>query len=194
MANLTEATARLGALLRLPVGWDYGDGVPLSRAAYNHACQALSIIKSLGATDFEVVPGSDDGAVIVGYRGQKSAEIHCTAAGRFDLHHEDGDSSETLENLPLDGLICALEGYGWQSPRFYASCTRSVSYPENVAMPLSPLKIRVVGVCPSSAQRAWHQSLTVPVITSVSTTQPTPAVSRQSSGDYRSLTFLPELA
>ena len=194
MANQTEAGVRLKSLLRLPAGWDYGRGGPLSREAYGHATEALNILSSLGATDFDVVPGVEDGAVIVGYRGNKSAEVHCLANGRYEIVHEEGDVSESLENLHLDELICALEGYGWQSPRFYASCTRSVTYHESDVTVAWPLKIRVVGVSPLSAPRVLPRVKRAPATTSGSSTTRTPAATRQSSGEFQSVPFLVELA
>lgn len=194
MASLTEARVRLRHLLCLPRGWDYGQGDPLSRPAHVLAERVLGLLASLGATCFDVAPGSEDGAVIVGYRGRKSAEVHCMTNGFFDLDLEEGDDAESFERLSYDELMCALEKYGWQSPRFYASCTRSVIYLASDAIAASPLRIRAVGASQLSAPRALPRVVPAPANTLPSSTTPTLAVTHQSSGEFQSVPFLMEPA
>lgn len=195
MANQTEAVNGLARLRSLPVGWDYGTGGPISLRAFRTASSILDIMSRLGATSFDVAPGDGDGAIIVAYAGQKSAEIHCLSNGTYELLHESADGSEDLRlRLSLFDLILALEGYGWRSPRFYASCTRSAMHRESkdtlVWLSAIPPKVE----SPLYVPIVWPNGGWSHANTSASFTTNRPAVSRRSSGEYRSHPFQKALA
>lgn len=190
MKNLIEATAALAALRNLPVGWDYGRGGPISKSAFINGMILLKSFANLGANKFDIVPGGDDGAVVVAYFMDKSAEAHCQSNGSYDLIHEVSDGEEEIhDNLSLAELVYLLERYGWQSPRFFASCTRNVMFRESDDMPVSHLKIPQAVGCQSYARTVSTQRVVNRANTSKSFTTQKFAENRQSSGEYRSLPF-----
>ena len=195
MANLIEATKRLSALRQLPKGWDYGRGGPISQRAYRNGAMLIMLLAKLGASEFDIVPGDEDGAVIVAYRDNKSAEIHCLSDGRYDLLHEvDGGNEEFVPGLSIAALVFALEGFGWQSPRFYVSCIRNAMFRESDDTARSLFGTpRVVGF-PSLVPIASQQMIANPASTFADSTTKTPAVTHQSSGEFRLLPYLEAVA
>lgn len=196
MVSLTDAKARLTSLRRLPVGWDYGHGGPISGRAYAYARVLIDMIAGLGADDFDVLPGAGDGAVIVGYRGNKSAEISCSADGTYELLHEVDDADEQLHtDLSLEGLLCRLGEYGWKSPKFYASCTQNAMFQgsDDTVVMLSRIPAMAVA-CRWSAQPALKPAGRIRVTTSRNSMKSGSVETRQSSGEYRSLPWEKALA
>ncbi|WP_141521474.1 hypothetical protein [Novosphingobium sp. PC22D] len=195
MANLIEATERLTSLKRLPKGWDYGRGGPISAKAYSSGLMLLQMLAKLGATAFDVVPGDDDGATIVAYHNGKSAEIHCLSNKKYDLLHELENGEEELkEALSIAGLVFALESYGWRSPRFYASCTLNAMFQESddsAGLHFGTLPVAGSQLLAPTASRkmGWKRASTFG-----RSTMEQSAENRLSSGEYRSLRFLPALA
>lgn len=115
MTDLTGATKRLAALRHLPAGWNYGRGGPISQATLIRGTLLLEhLADRLGVQNFDVVPADSDGAVILAFSGNKSAEIICLPNGQCDLMHEDEDGFEEYgEKLSLEELTSTLERLGW---------------------------------------------------------------------------------
>lgn len=195
MVNLIDAPRRLSELRKLPIGWDYGQGGPISSRAFNSGRILVQLLARLGSEAFDVVPGDGDGVVIVAYNGGKSAEIHCLTNGRYDLLHEVNDEENLCkENLSIAGLLFLLESLGWQSRRFYASCTRSAMFRVSDDSPQWLSGTPLLAACQSLAQTVLPTAKPAPVSTSVSSTKKVSAVNRQSSGEYLSLPFQMALA
>jgi hypothetical protein len=196
MANQIKATEKLAELRRLPMGWDYGRGGPISGGTYRTASLLINTLAGLGAADFDVVPGAGDCAVVVGYRGNKSAEISCLANGSYELLHEEGDKEgEIVTDLSLDGVTCLLEEYGWQSPKFYASCIQNVMYRVSDGTVVMPSKTPQMGVgYQRFARLASPQVGRTHVIIYPDSTRNESAETRQSSGEFQSLPWAMELA
>lgn len=195
MANAIEAGRSLAHLRSLPEGWDYGRGGPISKQAYLSGATLLKVLPQIGAAEFDVVPGEDGSAVLIAYREEKSAEINCRPDGQFDLLHEIDDKDEQFAaGLSLAGLFFALEGFGWKSPRFYASCIRNATFLASEDTPVLPFGILPGVVYRSSARIASPQTIVGRANTSANSTAKTSAVTHQSSGEFRSLAFPMALA
>lgn len=196
MANQIKAAAKLAELRRLPMGWDYGRGGPISGGTYSSARLLINTLASLGAVDFDVVPGAGDCAVVVAYRGDKSAEISCLADGSYELLHEVGDEDgEIFTDLSLDGVTYLLGEHGWRSPKFYASCIQNVMYLVNDGTAETPSKTpqMVVG-SRWFARRASGQLARTHVIIYPDSTRNESAETHQSSGEFQSLPWAKALA
>lgn len=195
MVNLTDATRALERLTALPVGWDYGRGGPVAKRAQREGSMLLRTLSQLGADDFDVVPGDAGGATIVAYHGEKSAEIHCRSDGQFDLLHEIDDTDEHFAaDLSFADLIFVLETFGWQSPRFYASCIRNATFLVSDGIPALLSGIRPVAVYRWSAPTASPRTIPNRVSTFGDTTARISVETHRSSGEFRSLPFQQALA
>ncbi|WP_157081242.1 hypothetical protein [Novosphingobium naphthalenivorans] len=196
MANQTKAIEALTNLRELPIGWDYGNGGPISRSTYSSARLLITILRGLGSDDFDVVPGNGDAAVIIAYQGNKSAEISCLSDGTYELLHEEGEQDGIVEaSLSLENLICSLEGKGWRSPKFYASCTRSAMLRGSDDIVVTLSRIPRTG-----AASQWYVRPASPlvtrthVITSPNSMKNEFVETHQSSGEYQSVPWGKELA
>jgi len=155
---------------------------------YSNGLRLLFTLSKLGSSDFDVVPGDSDGVVIVAYQAAMSAEIHCLSDGSYELLHEvDGGTEEFNENLSVAALISTLEGYGWKSPRFFASCTQNVMFPKSndtaeLLSEILPVVVFPLFVPPVSQRGARSHAFT-----SASSIGRKSVENRQSSGEYRSL-------
>lgn len=195
MANITDAMRDLDRLLLLPEGWDYGRGGPISKRSHRAGAMLLRVLSQLGADEFDVVPGIGGGATIVSYHGEKSAEIHCRHDGLFDLLHEINDTDEQFSaSLSLADLIFALEEFGWQSPRFYASCIRNATFRGSEGTQVSRSGTPPVVVYRWSAPTASRPTTRTLARTFGDTTATMSVETRRSSGEFRSLPFLQALA
>jgi hypothetical protein len=195
MASLIDVLDSLRKLRKLPQGWDYGSGGPVSERAMGSGEQIAQLLDVLGADDFEVVPGSEDGVVVVGYNDEKSAEVHCLSSGQFELLHESDLEQDyyTVCRTIVD-LAEVLGELGWQSPRFYASCTRNAIFQESsdtlVWPSRTPLEVVYRSFVPNVSRNQEQSSATI----SDGFTTKTPAVNRQSSGEFLSIPFREALA
>ena len=195
MVNQIEAFRRLAALRRLPVGWDYGAGGPISVQANRNAMLALFQLGQLGAESFDIAPGENDGAIIAAYRGQVSAEIHARTDGVYELVHEKGaEPAKFFRCTSIAELISVLEGLGWQSPRYYASCTRNAFFRGSIDMQAPHLGTLRVVASRSSVPTVWKVEGSALANISASSTERKPAEIRQSSGEYRSMPCLEAFA
>jgi len=122
MVNLTEATRLLEKLRSLPIGWNYGTGGPLAGGAFVIAALTLQYLDSMSANRLDVLPSSDAGATLLARYGDSLAEIIVHKDGLIDLFLE-ADVDVEFEGLDFGGLVSALEGAGWKSPKSFGSQT-----------------------------------------------------------------------
>lgn len=186
MNKLIKTFADIQKLMRLPVGWDYGRGGPISRQAALGCMSVAQMLYRVGATDFDVVPGQDGAVTIFGYRsGEESVEIQCFKNGTFDFMHERGDHADAIIECPtISDLARNLEACGWRSPRFYDSCTRSgmstASYDSPEILSVIPKK----AVYRYLAMTVSKNRVSTSAPISKSSTTREYVVNRQYSGEY----------
>ncbi len=186
MATYTEAVQKIERLMKLPVGWDYGRDGPASVASFRGALIAMFILDKFGTKEFDIAPGVNGTIILLGYRGEELIEIQARTDGRFDFVYEgDGDEAPVV-GATLAELAAKLEECGWQSPRFFVSCTRRGIFrgsgdilPSHSAVPL------MVAAYLSSAQIALPKAETKYARSYESFTMKKSLESRRSSGEYR---------
>ena len=133
MHTFTSIEAKLRRLAKLPVGWDYGSGGPISQRAKSDAVTLAYILDQVGVDGFNVMPGHDGSVMLVAYRQSESVEIEVLNHGQYILTVESsvGLDPHPLLCLSLEILIVSLGEAGWRSPRLFASCTRHVMTPSS---------------------------------------------------------------
>lgn len=134
MVSLIEAADKLRKLGALPVGWNYGMGGPLSGDAHILALVTLRFLDSISASKIDVLPSSDGGATLLACFGSDFAEITIKKDGVFDLFLE-GSNELELEGADFGGLLGALEGAGWKSPKSSGSQTHFFTVKSTNASP-----------------------------------------------------------
>jgi hypothetical protein len=124
MKALRLALKKLTALRNLPVGWNYGDGRPITAKAFRMSAVGLAYLDSVNAARIDVLPSDDGGATILAENNGSLAEIVVTASGLFDLFIENAEATVTeCEGLDFGAMIGALEDAGWRSLKSYGSQT-----------------------------------------------------------------------
>lgn len=192
MMDYTKLIQHLKALERLPRGWDYGQGGPISRAASGNATTIAWAINGIGVDGFNAMPGHNGSVMVVFYKGTESCEIECLSSDRYQLFFESPNYVDfpVRHGLSFEQLIVALGELGWRSLRLFGSCTRCVM---TLSSDVSTRQHSETQLAEESRSFAVTASIK-DQIQNVSTSQnsivhPFPA-SRQSSGNFQLISWV----
>ena len=182
--QLQETFDAIADLMRLPVGWDYGNDGPATAAAATGARLVARLLSNLGADAVEILPGFEGGVTIVGVKDSKSAEITISNKGLFSLDHEtNGEEDGAWQDITYGRLVTVLGELKWQSLRSYASCILSVTAESFVDIPVKRSADRVkIAASPSLIRSAWPLEVPPYAITSGDFIRKEFPVNHQSSG------------
>ncbi len=102
---------KLQSFRNLPVGWHYGQGVPLSEEVVDKAEQIYEQLMFLGFTRTNAFAGVDGDAQIAAYHREHHLSITIEPNMSFSLEHEvSGKEVLNHENLKLAELKSKLRG------------------------------------------------------------------------------------
>ena len=110
----------------LETGWQFGDGLPISRVTIEFALQVKSLLRYYGAQRFEAFPRQDGTIVIAGYSGDDTLNVTCHSSGRVDVLAECGDDEiEDRESCSVSKLSLIAKGLGWKVNERYGYYTQN---------------------------------------------------------------------
>jgi len=84
----SQALTKIVSFASLPVGWDYGDGVPASLNTVSLARDIFYELTQLGFTRVEAFPGTDGGIQLTTYEGLQHIIIIIKPSGEISLAHK----------------------------------------------------------------------------------------------------------
>ena len=85
----SQTLAKIDSFASLPVGWDYGDGVPASVNTVSLARNIFYELTQLGFTRTEAFPGTDGGIQVTAYEGDSQHIIVIVKpSGKISLTHK----------------------------------------------------------------------------------------------------------
>ena len=93
--------SRLNELANLPMGWEYGDGVPTLPYVYAIAQSLYSQLAFL-RLQADAFPCTDGSLYMVFYADTKSVEIRIEVDGTLGLSLEEGQGPDFQEVLPIE--------------------------------------------------------------------------------------------
>ena len=187
MLDFTEAVARLNEFERLPIGWEFGSGTPISARARYSAVVLSRILDGMNIDGFNLMPGHDGSVMLVSYRANESCEIECIDDDTYNLFFESPKvvDFDEIRGVSLDQLIVELGVLNWHSPRLFASCTQSVMTRTSDASIPQHLGTRTKVVSPSFAVHVSTKDHVQSVSTSENSTITRSQDARRSSGDFQ---------
>ena len=114
MTGYAETNKKLEALGRLPLGWDYGRGGPADRFSIFGARRILSLLKTLGLNNFDVVPGSDASVVVFGLIDNGEIEVVCEPHTTSFIYYRSPNGVEgEVEDQRYSDAISFIRGLDW---------------------------------------------------------------------------------
>lgn len=194
MSDFRALLDKIAGLRALRNGWNYGSGNAVAKASAQNAVQLARMLQVIGIEEFDAFPGDTGSVMLAAYRGNESVEIQCFPNGTYDYQFEDANGPRAvLTDQSFGCILRNLEGDGWQSPRLFVSCTRSVLTRRNAGI------IGLHSGMPQEAGFRWYPQIVSlnagasPANTSDSFTRRTYAESRQSTGELRRANWRMEL-
>ena len=118
MASIDDGFRAIERLSRLPKGWDYGSGGPSTATACVQARNLLTLLRTLGLREFDVVPGKEGAITVAACKDGYELEIQCLGTGRFDLYATARDDMVLDDEDLLFGRLAELLGsLNWLAKR-----------------------------------------------------------------------------
>lgn len=184
---IEQVFSEIDRLAALPVGWEFGRGIPARPKAQSNARLIAANLLSMRVESLEIFPGTDGQILIVADRGAESIEIQCFADGFMDFV---GSGASTVEpNLTFAEVLLRLERLGWRSPTLFASCTQDITASKSGDLSAQRFRILPEAVSPLSFASALKAEALTNALTLNSFTLRESRMPRRSSGEYRKVTL-----
>lgn len=114
---------------KLPAGWCYGKGVPVSSAVRLKAVQVVQALQELGLDRFEAFPAvTGDISVSAGIRDDVFVEVHCLSTGLYDVVVSDSrDILDEADGVRWPSALRVIVEHVWRESSSTGSSTQFIT-------------------------------------------------------------------